>query len=171
MITGVAVIIKTNPWFMIMRGEVPNSKKMRIHRYVKTKLSERKQKANEKDQNQDKKQQKENSFENFSEIENDPEYHDPEYQSYLYKTYGDEISQYQTAIKKPRNNPQATLSKRKINPKYLADAPVKTKEAIRKLEETDPEGELELPQSEVLGCLSPPSVSYNFCAPILPGYL
>ena len=121
---------------------------MKFLKYVKTKLSERNQKDNDKDRNQDKDQQKEDSYENFSEIENDLEYNDPEYQSYFYRTYGDEISRYQTAIRKPRNNPQATLGQHEINPQYLADALDKTKEAIRK-HETDPEGELELPQIEV----------------------
>ena len=140
LITGVAMLIKANPWFMIMKGEVPNDNKFKLLQYIMTKISQRKQKGTEKDQKQDIEQGV--SYENLSEVDNDPEY-----QSYFYRTFGDEISQYQTAIRKNKFNQQATLSKREINPQCMAEALTKTKEAIRNHEEN--EAELELPNIEV----------------------
>ena len=143
LVTGVAMIIKANPWFMIMKGEIPSDNKFKLIQCIINKLSQKKKKDTTEDPKEGPEQPEEISYENLSEVD-----HDPEYQSYFYKTYGDEIAQYQTTIRKPKVNPQATLIQRDINPRCLAEALVKTKEAI-KAHEDNPEEELDLPQIEV----------------------
>ena len=137
------MIIKANPWFMIMKGEIPSDNKFKLIQCIINKLSQKKKKDTTEDPKEAPEQPEEISYENLSEVD-----HDPEYQSYFYKTYGDEIAQYQTTIRKPKVNPQATLIQRDINPRCLAEALVKTKEAI-KAHEDNPEEELDLPQIEV----------------------
>ena len=149
MITGIAMIIKSNPWFMIMKGEVPDTKKVRILKYVKTKLSERKEKGKDKSKDRDMNQPQENSYENLSDIDQDLDHNDPGYQSFFYRNYGDELEGYQTVIRNKKAHPEANLKPSDIHPQYLANALAKTKEAIRRHEETDPTGELELPMIEV----------------------